>query len=401
MRQEQSLSIDLASRLPWAGRFHVLRLMLVLMVLALLAVQVGSCGRLTAYSVLLFGFGLVYPFLVRVLLGRLEGRRRHGRVSLLFDGFFAGALLPAIGFEPTASIVIGLVSLFNWIAVGGVAFAINGLVAAAAGLGVSAAIVGLDQARSCEPAAWLAYGVLLVYMPFVAWAMFRYGAALRQRCDELQLERDRAESGRCRVSQLLTGLLPEAAARQLLESGDISRRTLPDAVLLLGAVRSGSDSGKRVAWLGNLLGPCREILARHDLELVKTFGGRFLALAKDSAGVDSAVAAAQEIAAYFRNHGGAGPDGGTEWPLCLTIHCGSVEAGLVRKEVVDYDVVGQPLDEAVALATRWDAPGVLVSSSARLRLQGDWQFKHLGTEGLSAFLLVDRVERRDTLAGPA
>jgi class 3 adenylate cyclase len=399
MRQEYPSSQDLSARLPWAGRFHVLRLVLVAMVLTVAAAQVGICGRLTGFHVVLFGFGLAYPFLVGSLLGRLEGRRRHGRISLLLDGFFAGALVPAIAFEPVASAVIAIISLFNWLAVGGIAFATRGAMALLVGLGVSAAVLGVEQVRSCGPAGWLAYGILLVYLPFVAWVMHRHASALRLRCDELQMDRDRAETARRQSDRALLAVLPDSAAREMAETGAVAQRSWPDAVLLLGALRTGAGSAAKGAWFGEVLSPVQEILRRHGLELAKVFGGRFLALAGPDAGVNQAVAASREIAAYFRNHGGSGPDGGPEWPLCMVVHCGPIESGLLPGDALCFDVVGEPLEEAMALAARWDAPGVLVSSAARHRLQGEWRFQYLGEEGLPVFLLAEREGGRADLAG--
>lgn len=398
MLQEHPSSQDLSSRLPWAGRFHVVRVVLVFMVLGVTAVQVAFCGRLTTYLVLLSLFGVVYPFLVSALLGRFEGRQRKGSVSLLLDGFFAGALIPAIAFEPVVSAVIGIISFFNWIAVGGFSFAANGLVAVLAGLGVSAAVLGLEPVRSCGPAGLLAYVILLLYLPFAGWAVFRYATVLRQRGHELQVERDRAESAHRQARRALLSVLPDSAARELAETGSVARRTASDATLLLAAVRWSACPDLQLAWLGEVLGPCQEILRRHRLELVKTFAGRFVALGLGDLAPDQAVAAAREIAAYFRDHGGSGPDGGSEWPFCLVVHCGSVECGLLQVEPLIYDIVGEPVDTALALAAKWDAPGVLVTSVARDRLHGEWLFQPLDEAEAMVFLLAERLSGKADLA---
>jgi class 3 adenylate cyclase len=244
----------------------------------------------------------------------------------------------------------------------------------------------------------LAYVILFTYLPFAAWAMFRYATVLRQRYHELQLERDRAESARRQSSRALLAVLPESAARELADTGSVTRRVLPDATVLLAGVRWSVGPEFDLAWLGSVLGPCQEILRRHRLELVKTFAGRFVALAAGDSGPDQAVAAAREIAAYFRDHGGAGPDGGSEWPFCLVVHCGLIESGLLQAEPLNFDIVGEAVDEALALAAEWDAPGVLISAVARDRLQGDWSFQPLDEAEASVFLLAERFGGRADLA---
>ena len=158
------------------------------------------------------------------------------------------------------------------------------------------------------------------------------------------------------------------------------QRCFTDATLLLVDFAGSSPCG--IAELGEHFRSCDGIFIRHGLERVKTSNRRYLAMARESRprtrtresepdalfGPDAALAAAEELLAYLRNHGDAATADATR----IFIHCGAVEAGLVQPEHFNYDLVGNCVDELHALAHETWHANILLTTSARAHLRGSW-----------------------------
>lgn len=361
-------------QLPWLDRFYLIRVVMVLMILAVIAVRETFCADPATYYPGLFLFGAAYPHLVQLVLGRFEGRRLRGRYSLLADGFFAGAVMPAIAFGAIPCAVLLVVNLFNWMALGGVFLTALGLAAMLVGLGFSGALVGFGVAgNGCVAADYLSYGVLLAYFLLVAAIVFRYSTALRRHCDELQVRKDAAEMGAKRAERALMAVLPAYAALEHADGGGVSTTALADATLLLADFALPQEEVADIRKLEAIFGACDEILSRHAIEGVKTFGRRYLAVAAKQAGPENALVAALEIIAFLTDHGMV--PGASDKPcrVRIAIHCGPVVAGLIQAEKFSYDVIGATVDELVALVDEDGTAAIRISAAARSRLQRDWR----------------------------
>lgn len=380
-----------ALQLPWLDRFYLIRVATVLMVLAIVTVRDTLCVDPLTYHPGLVLFGIVYPHLVQLVLGRFEGRRLQGRYSLLADGIFAGAAMQLMAFAPIPSAVLIAINLFNWMALGGAYLAILGILALLAGVGLSGAAAGFGvvAVNSCAPADILAYGILLAYFLVVAWIVFRYSTALRNHCDELQVKKDAAEMSCRRAEQALMAVLPNSVAADYA-NGSLGPQTMPDATLLLADFYLPHEEAVDISKLQAIFRVCDEILSRHEMEAVKTFGRRYLALAGKEAGPENALVAALEIVAFLRDHEMVSDLSDAPCGICLAIHSGPVVAGLVQAEKFSYDVLGPTVDEVTALVEKRSAATILISAAARARLQRNWRLAPLpGGDEQSVFTPVE------------
>ncbi len=385
---------DPKTLLPWASRFYFIRVILVGMVLAIIVVTLmfSASLKLKGFHVFLLLFGLIYPHLFHLLLGRFEGRRLRGNINLLIDGFFAGAVMPAIAFSVVPSLVIVVINLFNLVAIGGVFLAVIGAIAMLVGIVISGMFMGYDMVGSARvpEADILAFGLLLTYFFLVAWVVYRYAGALQRKCIEFQAQKNIAEIGSLRAKRALLAVLPPSVARELQAQGEVKQHLHEDATLLLAEFSLVQGQTSQINDLSDAFRTCDEIFTRHGLESVKTSGRRYLAIASKQSGPDEALSAAQEFLAFLQNHGKLDPEAKELNSVRFFIHCGSVEAGLVQVEKLNYDVVGRVVDEVYALSVcLWQAQ-VLVTLAARERLRRDWSLEPVTASGpQQVFALVD------------
>lgn len=362
-----------------AGQFYFLRVATVVMVLGAVAARDAVCGETADYPLGLFLLGLLYPHLLQVAVGRIEGRHDRRPYSLLADGFFAGVAMPAFGFGLAPCVVLLAINLFNWLAVGGVRFILPGGALMLAGLGVSGAwsAFGADS-KTCVAADISSYAILLLYLVAVGVLVHKRAVCLQQRCDDLLVAKDAAEIGWQRAERALIAVLPPSVA-PLAAGGGVATRHVAEATLLLADFAGAGGRDGHIAQQRVIFDACDEILARHGLEMVKTFGRRWLAMAGEAAGPEAAVAAALEISAFLQDHEAAAG-------VRLVIHCGPAEAGLVQAEKFNYDVIGPAVDELLALAALPTEAKVVISAAAKDRLQRAWRLAPLpGAGTLAAF----------------
>lgn len=358
--------------------FYLVRVSTVLMILAIIAVHDTACLNPSAYHPVLFLFGVAYPHFVQLAAGRLDGRQFRSRYSFLVDGFFAGAAIPVLSFSPIAATVLATINLFNWVALGGAYLSMLGIVALLAGLGLSGMVEGFSVAGNvCIAVDRMSCGVLLAYFLLVGGTVFCRSTTLQKFCDELQARKDAAEMSWRRAELALMAVLPHGVATEH-GNGDIVPRVIGDATLLLAdfALAYEEDVGD-IGRLHAIFSACDEILARHGLESVKTFGRRYLAITSGQAGPENALVAALEIIAFLKDHGVASNPSKEVCSPHVAIHSGPVVAGLVQPEKFSYDLFGSTVDEIAELVETSATASVLISAAARKRLQRDWRLAPL------------------------
>lgn len=347
-----------------AGHFYFIRIILVSVVLGIVLVTTRYTG-FTLVNIFLLLFGAAYPHVCRLLIGEHEGRQRRGNINLLIDGFYIGAVMPAIGFATLPCLVMFVINLFNWMAIGGPLLTVLGGLVMLVGLVISGTFSRYAHELNIQDPTLdlLAYCLLLAYFFLISGVIYRYARSLQRRCVELQSQKNAAEIGNRRAERALLAVLPPSAAQELRSSGSIGAHQINDATLLLADFAQA-----RLAELAEYFRACDEIFTRHGLERVKTSNHRYLAIATTDAGCDAALAAAKELQTYLHNH-----DTANDANVRVFIHCGEVECGLVQAERFNYDVVGHTVDtvHALAHATLPDAAAILLTAAARERLHGE------------------------------
>ena len=161
-----------------AGHFYFIRIILVGMVLGIVLVAAKHAG-FTLPNIFLLLFGFTYPHLCRLFVGELEGQSRRGHINLLVDGFYVGAVMPAIGFATLPCLVMFVINLFNWMAIGGPLLTALGGLVMLIGLVISGTFSRYAYSLDLQDPMvdLLAYGLLLAYFFLVSLVVYRYASA--------------------------------------------------------------------------------------------------------------------------------------------------------------------------------------------------------------------------------
>lgn len=351
-----------------AGHFYFIRLVLVTLSLGIVFVAVRHVG-FTLPNLFLIVFGLLYPHLCRLFVGELEGQHKRGRINLLIDGFYAGAVMPAIGFAILPSLVLLVINLFNWMAIGGPWLSALGFLSLLVGLVISGTFsrYAYDLTLTDPVLDVLAYALLFGYLLLVSLVVYRYISVLQRRSVELQAQKNSAEIAQRRAERALLAVLPTAPARELHTQGRVSTRHWPQAILLMVDFHRGA-----LETLAENFHVCEEIFQRHGLERIKTSNRRYLAIAAEPSQASAALSAARELMLYLQNHHQASNVQASD-QLRIYMHSGAVETGLVQTERFNYDAVGEAIDTLHGLPHRnWPQEArIIITAAARNHLPAD------------------------------
>lgn len=363
------------------GKIYIIRVVFSIMALLLLAVNDAYCHGRPGYHVWLLLGGMLYPHLGQMLLGRFDIRRRRGHAIFLIDGIFVGAIIAALEFSMLSSTVLAVISLFNWMVVGGSILIALGLTFMVAGMLTAGAVYPVVLAgagSACNASDWLAISILLGYFLIVARIIHQLVGELRLQQAEFQGRADSASMAKNLVERAMLMVLPASAARVLAEQGELNPETIQDATLLL--VEFVSHDNHTVLSLDemkDILHVCEMIMARHGIELVKTFGRRAITMSRNESGPDDAIRAMKEIDSFFTDGGSLAGAANAHHAIRGVLHHGPVTLGLVQPERLNLDLLGSTVDELMELATLaadGSAAGLIVSPAAYRKLRNPADF---------------------------
>lgn len=324
------------------GKIYIVRLLFCLTTLSLLVVNDAICREQAGDHLwLLFG-GLLYPQLGHLLFGRLDVSRRRGHVLFLADGMFVGAVIAALGFAPLPGVILVVISLFNWMVIGGAPLLAMGTLFMSFGMlamGASPDRLNFDAAAACNVTNWLASLIAIGYFLIVARIIHRLIGDLRLKQVEFQTRSDSANSARVMAEQALLAALPGTVAQTMAAKGSLSPESIPDASVLLLSFQTPDNLSPNLEAMKEALSVCDPILIRYGLEPVKSFGNQVLAFSRQPSGPDDAVKAYLEIGNFLKDHG-------IQASLLRGIlHQGSLTLGLVQAERLNLDLFGPTMNE--------------------------------------------------------
>jgi len=355
-------------------KIYIVRILFCLTTLALLAINDALCRGQPGDHPWLLAIGLAYPHLGHLLFGRLDVSRRRGHLLFMADGLFVGAVAGALEFAMMPSLVLVVISLFNWMVVGGPVLVLLGGILMLAGMLTSGA--SLDASHllaggTCLASNGLAVFIAIGYFLIVAGIIHRLIGELRLQQVEFQARSDSASTAQAMAEQALLAVLPPSAAQKMADTGDLPVEHLPAATLLLLEITAANATSPTLDDITEALPLCDAILERHGVELLKTFGRQAIALSRKESGPDDACKAFREIDKHFRNLGSQPVPGSASLSVRAALHVGSVTAGLVHPERLNLDLFGNGLQELGRLmqeSVEPSEPGLLVSAAAYQRL---------------------------------
>ncbi len=360
------------------ARIFLVRLLFSMTTLALLAANDVICRGQPGDHLWLLAAGFLYPPLGQALFGRLDISRRRGHVLFLADGLFVGAVIAALQFALLPGVVLVVISVFNWMVVGGVMLVALGMLFMFLGMlamGMNPFMAEFVPSDGCAVSNWLASLIAVTYFLIVARIIHRLIVDLRLQQVEFQTRSDSASMAQTMAEQALLAVLPPGAAQTMAAAGRFVPERSEATLLLLDFRKDNQDSPDLDGMQDALLVSDR-ILSRHGVELIKSFGSQALAASRSRTGADDACAAFLEIATFFKDRG---------HPISSLrgiLHHGPVTLGLVQPERLNLDFFGTPLDELARLAAApsLQAPGLFASESAYRLLSQPSDFSPLPDE---------------------
>lgn len=358
------------------------------MTLVLLAVNDAFChGRPGHHGWLLLA-GVLYPHLGHLLLGRFDISRRRGHALFLIDGLFVGAVIGALEFAMVPSTVLTVISLFNWMVVGGPILIALGITLMFAGMMTAETIYPIFLASpdiaACNASDWLASAILLGYFLIVARIIHQLVGELRLQQAEFQARSDSASAAKNLAERALLAVLPVSAAQTLAEKGILAPQSVQGATLLLVEYSPDDNHAPSLDDLKDTFNICDMIMARHGIELVKTFGRRAIAMSRRENGPDDALKAMMEIDNFFADHHPLADPANIHRSLRGVLHHGPVTLGLVQPERLNLDLLGETVDELTKLSVLADsqpAAKLIASPAAYRKLRNPADFVSLQGNG--------------------
>lgn len=335
------------------SRVYVVRVIFSVATLAMLALNDALCRGVPGDHLWILIVGLLYPHLGQLLLGRFDISRRRGHLLFMLDGLFAGTVIGALDFALIPSGVLLLSSLFNWLVVGGaglLAFGITFLFAGALIAGTTLPLPPAPLDGTCNVTLWVAGIILVAHFIIVARVIHRLVGELRLQQVSLQAQADSAVTAKTAAEQALLATLPASVAQRLADSGTFENEMLQEATLLF--LEFGHEDGHEANHdeLNEAFQVGERILARHGIELIKTWGHQAIALSREARAPDIAIAALKEIDAFFADHAGMGRSGPGRLTCRGVIHQGAVTLGWVQPKRLNLDLAGESARQLLALS---------------------------------------------------
>ncbi len=382
------------------SRVYVVRVIFSITTLAMLALNDALCRGVPGDHLWILIVGLLYPHVGQLLLGRFDISRRRGHLLFMLDGLFVGTVIGALDFALFPSAVLLLTNLFNWLVIGGaslLAFGITFLFAGALIAGTTLPLSPTALGGTCNATQWVAGIILVGHFIIVARIIHRLVSELRLQQVSLQAQTDSAITAKTTAEQALLAILPASVAQRLMDTGTIENETLQHATLLF--LEFGHEDGLAASHdeLKEAFPVGERILARHGIELIKTWGHQAIALGRGIQNPEKAVTALREIDAFFADHAGLKqPDKGRL--TCRgVIHQGAVTLGLVQPTRLNLDITGEPVRQLHALSkllSAHPAARIIVSSVAYEKLANPTGFTLVDTSEIpsAAYLFLSRQE---------
>lgn len=358
---ENPVPVELA-RLGTLGTnvFYPIRVVTVLGGLLVGFLYTFHFGEFGPYGYTVAFIGAVYPHVMYFLQQRFESKRRIAHLTLLFDAAFAGAVIYLLSFSFQASLTMALIALVTPIAFTGFSLLPWTSLALASGILLPIWTLGMPPPAQDYPLLdFIAGGYVLAFFALFANAVFVRTRALQGSRKELREQQLRTEIEKKRSDGLLGSIVPPIAIAELHQSGQVSARLHPCAICVVaipGLARPslGLPPAAIIDSATDVLGSIDAICARFKLETVNSTFDLHVAVGSldgNTATIDDATRASEEIAAWFANFNQRRQACGEE-PIAygLAVGYGELMLGAIQLRHFLFAVSGAALFDTIAAA---------------------------------------------------
>jgi adenylate cyclase len=191
------------------------------------------------------------------------------------------------------------------------------------------------------------------------------------------------------IEHLLLNVLPKEVAKELQLTGRATPRHYKSVAVMFTDFRGFTlltdhmSPGELVAELDACFNAFDEIIAKHNLEKIKTIGDSYMCASgipvEDEMYVLKIVRAGLEIQQYITSNNEKRLEKGLEpWYLRIGIHVGPVVAGVVGKMKYAYDIWGSTVNIASRMESNGEPGKVNISSATYELIKDYYECRHRG-----------------------
>jgi class 3 adenylate cyclase len=358
--------------------FYPLRIVGCYFVAFVIALYSIEFNQLSLFRIVLIGFMLIYPHLVRYFEWRYSQDRLKVELrAFLVDSFIVGLTVYLTGYTPLPGFVLVTIALVNGLSVAGFRQMFLSACSVLVGIAIATLFGGANFAPQNVFALDIAVSIFLfVYFLFFGFSVYISNALLARSRTEMREQKSVLEIEKQRSDALLLDLVPAGLADELKSSRHIEPAEFEPVTLI--AVDFGDfvrtleahDPRKVLAHLMHCFKAFDAIAGRHGFEKLRTMGDIYITVAgvplpgeRDAArGIEAALEIRQfldDLAGSRRAHG--------EFVLDarIAVHSGRVFGGIVETQKMSYDLWGTTMK--ILLRLLKEAPGgeVVISDATR------------------------------------
>jgi len=195
---------------------------------------------------------------------------------------------------------------------------------------------------------------------------------------------------KARSDKLLTAILPETIALEMMENGKVVPRFFPAATVLFADVK-GFTSFTEKAQPATLIGMLDTYFARfddvieaHGMEKIKTIGDAYLAVGGVPVpdrlhALNGGLAALEMQAAVAEINAGRTKLRLPCFEFRIGLHAGAVIAGVVGRRRFTYDIWGDAVNTAQMMEANGEAGRINISRTLYNQLAPQFEFTHHGS----------------------
>ncbi len=198
-----------------------------------------------------------------------------------------------------------------------------------------------------------------------------------------------------RSDELLSVILPSAAANELKTHGKVQPRRFDNVALLFcdivgfTAYCDKNSAEDVVSHLQALIERFEDIAVTHEMEKIKTIGDEFMA----TAGLLSAnLAPLMSVVKCGLDMVTAARELDPHWEVRVGVHCGPVVAGIVGRLRYQFDVWGDTVNTAARMASYGNPGTVTMAHDAWLQVQDEFEGRMIGRVDVKGKGQVDLIE---------
>lgn len=240
---------------------------------------------------------------------------------------------------------------------------------------------------------WIIGGVLILLVAVIyafVWVRTKRLEIEKAKLEKIVQERTfELSAEKQKTDELLLNILPSEIAEELKRNGSAEARGYEKVSILFTDFKGFTTiSGKvppkeLVKDLDEIFAAFDDIVAKHDLEKIKTIGDAYMCVGGvpnvSENHAQKAILVGKDMVAFMETFNKRKRDAGAdEWLIRVGIHSGPIVAGVVGKSKFAYDVWGDSVNVASRMESSSEPGRINVSAETYELAKEDFEFEYRG-----------------------